>query len=101
MKKILIITCALLILLMTSGICHADRHGHGRGNGHGSGHGHGHGGWGVVVIPAPIPIFPQYAPAPDCENHCYERVVPTCRRDAWGDRWCRDEVIRDCRRVCY
>jgi hypothetical protein len=28
-------------------------------------------------------------------------VIQVCDYDYWGDRWCHDEVVRECRRVCY
>jgi hypothetical protein len=87
---------------------------------------HGHGGWGwgggIYIGPGyypgpysyPYPYYYPYGgygypgygspaygyPSANCETRCYRRVVPTCRTNAAGERVCRDEVIRDCRRYC-
>jgi hypothetical protein len=95
MKKIGLIICIVLMVLAASSFCYADRHGRGHG---------GHSGWGVVIVPGPVypyPYYPAYGPSPVCENRCYDRVVPVCRRDSWGDRWCHDKIVRECERVCY
>ena len=46
----------------------------------------------------PVPFFSTYQP---CEKVCREEIVPVCRYDQWGDKWCHDERIVECRRVCY
>lgn len=94
MKKIGLIISVLILLLAWSSISYADRHGH-------------HGGWEGSVYIAPFPYLypayppPYYSPYPTCERVCTERLVPVCREDRWGERWCHDEIVRDCRRVCY
>lgn len=102
MKKIGLVGCLLLTMVLTAtGLCAADGRGHGYGHGHGN---HGRGGWGVVIVPGPVYpysyAYPAYGP-PVCENRCYDRLAPVCRRDSWGERWCYDKVVRECDRVCY
>lgn len=103
MRKLYLIFCAVLIVLASVAVCFADEH---HGGHHGGHHGdwHGHSGWGIFIGPGPYyyppPAYP-YPAYPYCERVCSDRVVPVCRYDDWGDRWCHDELVRDCRRVCY
>lgn len=130
MKKAISIVCMLFILLLAANFCHAAGPWHGPGPGgpgywHGSPHAYGgpggywygppRGYWGprygfsgaVVVVPG-APFLPPYAGYPPypaasayCDTRCYDRVVPVCRYDRWGDRWCYDRVVRECSRYCY
>ncbi len=123
MQRISLIFCILLMVLAPCTACYAEEHGrgggherggrfehgegrehggrfeHGEGREHGERHEHGegrgHGGFGVFIEPFPYPGYPA------CERECRDRVVPVCRYDYWGERWCHDEVVRDCRWVCY
>lgn len=98
MKKIRLIIFIMLMVVAASSFCYADWHGH-----------RGHRGGGVVIVPGPVfypypyPYYPYpaYSQPAVCENNCYESVVPICRYDSWGDRWCHDEIVRRCNRVCY
>jgi hypothetical protein len=76
--------------------------------------GHGHWGGGIYVGPGFYPYaypypYPYYYPYPaysypypaQCETRCTKRVVPTCSTNVQGERICRDEVVRTCRKYCY
>ncbi|HMK60023.1 MAG TPA: hypothetical protein VK452_02620 [Dissulfurispiraceae bacterium] len=100
MRKILLVLCSLLVLASSAAICYGDDHGRGHEGGRDWGERHDrhdHGGFGLYFG---VPYYP-YAPYPECQRVCRDRVVPVCNYDYWGDRWCHDEVVRDCRRVCY
>ncbi len=97
MRKIRLIFCAVLIVLASVAVCNADGH----GGHHGEWHGHSSWGFGIFIGPGPYYPPPAYPAYPYCERVCRDRVVPVCRYDDFGDRWCHDEVVRDCRRVCY
>ncbi len=99
--------CIILSLLAGVTICYAAEHGHGGHGGHGGharGEWHGHGGFGIFIGPGPYypyPYYPYYPYYPDCDRVCSDRVVRVCNYDYWGERWCHDQVVRECRRVCY
>jgi hypothetical protein len=103
MQKFCLVFCIMLILLATVTICYADERGRGHGDRHGRGDWHGHGGgWGLFIGPAPVyPYYPYDPYYPECERVCRDRVIRVCDYDYWGDRWCHDEVVRECRRECY
>jgi hypothetical protein len=103
MKKTALIIGIVMVLLVPAVISYA-------------GHWHGHGGWGwgggIYIGPGyyPGPYYypyaqPYYYPYPaypaNCETRCYKQVVPTCSTDENGQRTCRDEVVRSCRKYCY
>ncbi|HMK44318.1 MAG TPA: hypothetical protein VK445_09295 [Dissulfurispiraceae bacterium] len=95
MKTVALMLSVCLIVLSTAAFGYADPYGHHEGWRHNSWN------FGVVIAPPPLP-YPVYAePYPRCERRCHERVVPVCRYDSWGDRWCHDKVVRECERVCY
>ena len=95
-REFYIILCIMIIALLPLTMCYAIEHGHDGGRGHGEWHGHG--GWGFFIGPPPFYPYPYYG---DCERVCENHRVPVCHYDAWGERWCHNEVVRDCRRVCY
>lgn len=97
MKKISIIV--VLITLLSSATCFADWH----RNEHRDFDRHEHRDFDrrpslSIGLFLPVPFFSAY---PSCENVCREEIVPVCRYDRWGDRWCHDERTVECRRVCY
>jgi len=122
MKKTIASICVLGILLLSVNFCYAawiGPAGHRGWHGpHAIGHRpvvpaywHGpyHHYWGprynfsgaLIIAPAPVYTTPYVSAPVHCDTHCYDRVVPVCRYDRWGDRWCYDRVVRDCSRHCY
>jgi len=97
MHKLLFVLCSVLVLMFASNVCAEDR---GRGGRHDWGERHerhDRGGFGLYFG---VPYYP-YPVYPECDRVCRDRIVPVCNYDYWGDRWCHDEIVRDCRRVCY
>jgi hypothetical protein len=106
MKKLVLIIGIMLVVLAPAASSFA---------GHWGGHGYGHGGFwggGIYIGPGIYPYaypYPYYYPYPAysypypaaCETRCYKRVVPTCGTNAQGERICRDEVVRTCKKYCY
>lgn len=101
MRKIVIIICVLLAAMLATTASYADDRGRGHGERHDRGERHewhGRGGFGLFFGG---PLYYPYPAYPDCARVCRDRIVPVCRYDYWGDRWCHDEVVRDCRMECY
>lgn len=101
MRKLYLIICAIIVALLASTACYGDDHGRGHDGRDGRHGGHGRGGFSIFFGAPLLYPYPAYPAYPDCERVCRDRIVPVCRYDYWGDRWCHDEVVRDCRRVCY
>lgn len=106
MKRTALIIGIMMLLILPATMSYA---------GHGHGGGHWGGGFGVYVGPGyyPGPYYsPYYYPYPaypypaygypaGCQTRCYKKVVPTCSTDEYGQRTCRDEVVRTCKKYCY